>query len=191
MQNPIIDAILKRRSAPLLDSPAPNSQQLEMLVRCASRAADHGNLRPWRFLYLENEHRERLSEALVKMAESEDPALPDFKRTKMAQKPYRAPAILVAISRNIENPKVPVLEQQMATAAAVQNLLLAAFSMGLGAYWRTGSACNSQIVKSALAVQSAETIVGFIYLGAAKQQALLPKPTDDWSNYLQIGLTEK
>ena len=52
-----------------------------------------------------------------------------------------------------------------ATAAAVQNLLLAAHAMGLGAKWRTGEWARDSKVKEFLGFAPDQHIIGFIYLG--------------------------
>jgi len=185
--NPTVETLLNRRSVPYLDNPAPNFEQLEILLRCALRAADHGNLKPWRFIYLEGNDRIILSQAMLQAGLEVEPDMAQYKKDKLMNKVYRAPAILIAVSRNIEHPKVPVIEQQMATSAAVQNILNAAYSLNIGAYWRTGASCLSKIVKKALNIEVQENIVGFIYLGKEKHPGT-SKSTDDWRNCLQMGI---
>ena len=57
-----LDALLNRVSVPRLVEPAPDAAQREMLFRAALRAPDHGQLRPWRFLTVEGQARERMGE---------------------------------------------------------------------------------------------------------------------------------
>ncbi len=185
-----IETLLNRRSSGRLSEPGPTAQQLEILIRCASRAADHGNLKPWRFLLIEGDDRKIFAKSLLDVAMSNDPDLAIFKQEKILAKPFRAPTILVAISKNIEHSKIPVFEQELATAAAVQNLLNAAFDMKVGAYWRTGAAAFSEPVKASLQVKKEEAIVGFIYLGSADFDEVKRKSTDDWADCLQVGLSK-
>ena len=46
----------------------PTSDQLDHLFRAAVRAADHGLLRPWRFLIIRGQARSRLGDLLVAAA---------------------------------------------------------------------------------------------------------------------------
>jgi nitroreductase len=52
-----------------------------------------------------------------------------------------------------------------AASAAVQNLLLAATALGLGAKWRTGQPAVDPLVKEALGLSADQHVIGFIYLG--------------------------
>jgi len=61
---------------------------------------------------------------------------------------------------------VPEIEQWVAVGAAIQNLWIAAESLGLGVAWKTGSHAYSSLVKYALGLSSDERIIGFIHLGA-------------------------
>jgi nitroreductase len=55
-----LDALLTRRSSPRLTTPAPNDEQLNLLISAALRAADHALLRPWRFLSISGEGLDKL-----------------------------------------------------------------------------------------------------------------------------------
>jgi nitroreductase len=96
--------------------------------------------------------------------------------------------VVIAVSKNLQHPKVPVWEQQLATAAAVQNMINAAFIIGVGAYWRTGSATFSDIVKQALDITREESIVGFVYLGTPKSELPAAKSTDNWQSSVKFGV---
>jgi len=183
--------LLNRRSCGRLTEPAPNKEQLEMLIRTASRAADHASLVPWRFIVLEGDDRAVLGDAMLASAMADNPQLEFGRHEKIKAKPFRAPMVVIAISKNLQHPKVPVWEQELATAAAVQNLINAAYILGQGAYWRTGSAAFSSIVKQALKIKAEEAIVGFIYLGAPKSEMPAPKSTDDWQDSVKFGLNNK
>jgi nitroreductase len=163
-----LEVLLNRVSVPSLQAPAPSGVVLENIFRAAMRAADHNMLRPWRFLVLENEALVRLGQLFVRAAEHKDTGLTELKRTSVASKPHRAPMIIVAIARCQVHPKVPEVEQIMATGCAVQNMLNAAFAQGIGAMWRTGSMALDPLVKAGLGLNNNEQIVGFLYLGTPK-----------------------
>lgn len=162
-----LDALLTRSSSPKLSDPLPNEEILENIYRSALRAADHGVLRPWRFLVIRGDARNRLGELFVAAAICQDPQLPPEKQASLKQKALRAPLILVIVSNPVEDPKVPVFEQDLSAAAATQNMLLAAYAQGVGAMWRTGSMAYDKIVMEGLGLSSTEKIIGFLYIGTA------------------------
>lgn len=162
-----LDALHHRASMPRLSGPAPDAAALNNIFRAALRAADHGLLRPWRFLTIQDESLVRLGELFASVAEQDNPEISPTELDKVRQKPLRAPLIVVVISSPKEHPKVPVFEQDLSAAAAAQNMLVAAFALGLGAMWRTGSMAYHPLVKEGLGLAADEKIIGFLYLGAA------------------------
>lgn len=161
-----LTALHKRVSTGKLTEPAPSEQQRQNIFRAALRAADHACLRPWRFLLVEGEERNRLGEIFLKAAEqAEDIPLSEAQRQRTLAMPLRAPLIIVAITRLQEHPKVPHLEQHMSTAGAVQAMLTAAYAEGVGIYWRTGPLAGSHVVAEGLGLSENEQIDGFIYCG--------------------------
>ena len=179
-----IEALLNRVSVGKLKEPAPSQAQRDRMFRAALRAADHGCLKPWRFLTIEGQALGELGSLFLKAAKTQTPDLDETQSSKYLNMPKRAPLIVVAISRNLEHPKVPPLEQEMATAAAVQNMITAAYAQGIGAYWRTGPMAENPVVKEGLGLAIDETLVGFIYLGTP---AITPKtaPKPDIENFFK------
>ncbi len=160
-----LDALHLRSSVPKLSDPIPTEEMLENIYKAAFRAADHAVLRPWRFLVVKGDARERLGEVFVQAGLSIDSTLEPAAIEKLRHKPMRAPLILICISSYRPHPKVPEIEQDLSAGAATQNMLLAAFAQGLGAMWRTGSLAYNPVVKSCLGLSEAEKIIGFLYIG--------------------------
>jgi len=92
------------------------------------------------------------------------------------KKARRAPLIIVASCRARKDSKIPEIEQLSSAAAAAQNIMLAAHALGYGAMWKTGDAAYDDEVKRALGLDSADAIVGFIYLGIRTEPSK-PLPT--------------
>ena len=86
-----------------------------------------------------------------------------FERT--ANKPLRAPVLVAVAVEPSAEAKVPEIEELAAGAAAVQNLLLAAHALGLGAIWRTGEPCYHPAVKTFFGLDERAHLLGFVYLG--------------------------
>ncbi len=66
--------------------------------------------------------------------------------------------------------KVPVIEQILSAGAAAQNILLAAFTLGFNAVWKTGDAAYDETVKAALGLENKDAIVGIMYVGTEEGQ---------------------
>ena len=103
-----ITALTTRVSSPRLDQPGPSDEQLDLLLRAAIRAPDHGLLRPWRFIVLEGEQRERLGDIMEAQLLEEQPEADTRSREIARSKAMRAPTIIVAVAEVTENHKIPV-----------------------------------------------------------------------------------
>ncbi len=160
-----LDALHLRSSVPKLGDPLPPQEMLDNIYKAAFRAADHAVLRPWRFLVIQGEARQRLGELFVQAGLDGKAELDAAALEKLRAKPLRAPLILVCVSSFKPHPKVPEIEQHLSAAAATQNMLTAAFAQGLGAMWRTGSLAYNAVVKSGLGLSPEEKIIGFLYIG--------------------------
>ncbi len=95
--------------------------------------------------------------------------------------------IIIAVSTITEHPKVPAIEQITSTAAAVQNMSLAAHALGYASIWRTGQVAFSDEVKRRMDLSVHDEIVGLLYLGSSTYENL-PIPAvnidehfEDWS----------
>jgi nitroreductase len=157
------DAIITRRSVPKLTDEVPSRAQIEKLLDAAVRAPSHHLTQPWRFVVLTG------------------PALDDFgsaweagtvrggkDASGIAAKAHRSPVVIAVIATpHLNHPKVVEMEEHYATGMAMQNILLAAHDMGLGAMIRTGPAAEMDEVRALLGVESDDRIAGLIYLGYA------------------------
>ncbi|MGD9662808.1 MAG: nitroreductase [Porticoccaceae bacterium] len=178
-----IDGLHNRTSCAQLEAPAPSEAQLEVLFKAAFRAADHRQLKPWRFLVIEDAGLNALGELFLSAKDKAGSQLTEEDRIRTRSLPKRAPMVIVAIASIREDPKVPATEQLLATAAAVQNMLNAAFAMGLGAIWRTGDLAENPDVATGLGLASNEKMVAFLYLGTPKIPFRLP-PAPDIKNHV-------
>jgi nitroreductase len=100
---------------------------------------------------------------VARLIEAGEPWEADFARTKA--KAMRAPVIIALAVEPQIGPKVVEMEEITAGASAIQNMLLAAHALGLGAIWRTGDACYSSEVKRFLGLDDSAHLLGFVYLG--------------------------
>lgn len=169
-----LDLLLNRVSVTRLVDPAPSAEQLQLMFRAALRAPDHGQLRPWRFLTIDGQARERLGELLAEALRLRQPDACEETLQKPRKMPLRAPLLVVVIARPVPHPKVPEVEQLLAVGCAAHGLLLAAHAQGLGAVWRTGEFAYDRHVAEGLGLTADEQLLGFIYLGTPEGRLRTP-----------------
>ncbi len=159
-------AIDSRRSAARLEAPGPTAAQLERILSAAVQAPDHGRLRPWRFLVLDAAGRERFAAAAAAAKASAVGNWNDAQRAAERAKLLASPTLIIAACvPQRDNPRVPEVEQLLASGAAVQNLFLAAHALGFGVMWKTGAAAYDTAVKAAVGLAADDHVVGILHLG--------------------------
>jgi len=175
-----LQAILTRVTVPpvKMGEPGPDDAALCRMLEAAAAAPDHGKLRPWRFLLVRGDGRERLGALFAAALAAERPGTSAAEIDKQRTAPLRAPLIVVAIARiDPDHPKIPAWEQQASVACAVHNLLLAAHALGFAGKWATGGNAASPAVRRGLGLAAEETIAGLLYIGTAREpQPLPPRP---------------
>ncbi len=162
-----LDMLLSRRSIPAqcLTGPGPDEAQLNAALEVALRAPDHGRMQPWRFRLIRGAARAHLAELLVASARARDPAMPAAQLEKLRSRPQQVPLVIAVSARLRNNPKVPEVEQLLATGASVMNLLNALHAQGFGAILLTGPSVYDPAVAAALGCEAGERLVGFVYVG--------------------------
>lgn len=164
-----IEAIRTRRTVGKSTGDVPRETIAE-LIEAATRAPNHKLTQPWRFTVVTGSARERLGEVWGREAAAAvDPAVRAAVQEGEAKKPLRAPALIVVSTRTDANP-VTAEEDLAATAAAVQNLLLAAHAKGLSAGWKTGKIVRNAAVKRFLGIEQSDRVIAVVYLGAVAKE---------------------
>jgi nitroreductase len=177
-----IEALLRRYSARDLAEPAPDGAALGLILEAATRAPDHGRLRPWRFIVVGLEERAAFGELLAANLRRSRPTATEESLERERRKAFRAPLIIVAAAI-IQEGKIPPIEQILSAGAAVQNILHAAFALGFNAVWKTGGPAYDDEIKRSLGLASKDAIVGFVYLGTdTSGPGPLPRP--DWREFV-------
>jgi len=162
----VVESIISRASAVTLKEPGPSADDLRLILRAGTRAPDHGKLQPWRFVVIEGSARDRLGDLMAERLKARMPNAEAIELKRERDKVFRAPTI-VAVAAKITGEKIPAIEQQSATAAAAQNIILAAHALGYGTMWKTGDPAYDDVVKQFLGLEPADVVVGFVYLGTA------------------------
>jgi nitroreductase len=173
-----IDALLARRSARALTEPAPDAGALELMFSAAARAPDHGRLRPWRFVVVRGDARERFGALLADQLRHTHPQIGAESLERERLKAFRAPLIVVVAAHYDSAVKIPPIEQTLSAGAAAHAMMLAAFVLGFNAMWKTGDAAYDATVKQALGLEPGDAIVGFLYVGTETGERAPPARTE-------------
>lgn len=179
-----LELLINRRSASRLAEPAPAGEALENILRAGMRAPDHGTLQPWRFIIVEKEGRERLSQLLAQAASAD--GLDEKAIEKATQSPFRAPMIITVVAHCEAHPKVPRWEQVVSAGCAVMSMQMAALAQGFNGIWRSGPWTDHQQVREAFGCREQDAIVGFLYLGTPQLKSsttVLPPDTRHFVSY--------
>jgi nitroreductase len=148
-----------------LQQPGPSPAQIELAIDAALSAPDHGALRPLRLVLIRGAARERLSELFVRRMQQRDASIPAGKIDKARRMPLNAPLVIAVGARILPEHKVPEVEQLLAAAAGVMNLLNAFHAQGFGAIWLTGGNAYDAQIAAQLGFAADERGLGFVYVG--------------------------
>jgi len=165
----ILDAIRTRRNTrDFTDEPVSDSA-LELMIEAATWAPNHRNTQPWRFIALSKNGAMRAKAAqIVHDWTFENVKNPNDERRisssiEAQQEILDAPAFMYVYSVQGRNDEI-TQENYAATACAVQNLMLAAHSLGIGVGWSTGKPCLAN-VGITIGAEPDWDIVGALYIG--------------------------
>ena len=165
--------LLSRRSISKLGKPLPTKQEMQDVYQAALRAPDHSWLRPWKFIEVTGDSRNKLGQFFINSLKKIE-ELDDEQEKKIAALPLRSPMVIIVIANiNFDKPNVPRLEQIQSTAAAAQNILIALHDKGYGAYWRTGkySSERNEHISKELSLKENCEVLGYLYVGTPEVES--------------------
>jgi nitroreductase len=148
----LVEAIKGRRSIRAFKNQAIPEETVEKLIESARWAPSAGNIQPWLFVIVRKpDVKRKLSEAALNQAHVEE-----------------APVVIVVCADENRSSmgygtRGKTLYCLQDTAAAVQNVLLTAYSLGLGTCWV--GAFNESLAKTALNVPEGVKPVAMIPVG--------------------------
>jgi nitroreductase len=179
----IIDDIIRaRRTSMLVDKerPVPN-ELIEELCELASWAPNHKRTWPWRFTAITGPAQLRFGDTVAEAmaAFGDEPAKVDKARTKYA----RTPAVVV-VGSTAGDSELRAAENRDATAAAIQNFMLAATARGLATYWGSCPKGANDPVAQFCGFEPDTTVVCIMYLGWATSTVEAPERPQPSVNYL-------
>lgn len=165
----VMEAIRTRRSIGKVKQDPVEREKIEAILEAGTWAPNHYHTEPWKFFVLTGEGRKVLGRTLIEISKEkmDDPTTPENQSilNKEENKPFRAPVVIAVAVTPSDQPRVIDAEEQAAVAAAIQNMLLAAHALGLGAIWRTGPAAYHPKMKEAFDLGERDQVLGFVYVG--------------------------
>jgi len=171
-----LEFLLSRRSATSsLGGPPLSREAVDQILRVASTVPDHGGLKPFRFVVVEEEGRGRFGDALAKTAAERRPELPAVGLEKIRAKAFRSPTIIVLIS-SPKAGKIETWEQNATAACAGYAIVLAAHALNIGAVWKSVPFTKGKALSETLAMSETEEVLGWIHLGTPTKPDEAPEP---------------
>ncbi|MBP0439861.1 nitroreductase family protein [Tianweitania sediminis] len=180
MSSPIIAFLSTRKSAPIneMTEPGPSDEQLETMLRIASRVPDHGKLAPWRFILYRGEARLEVGKHLVALAEQHEGPLAEGRRHQEATRFSRAPLVIGVVFVPKPHPKIPDWEKFLSAGAAAMNLCLAANALGFATNWISNWYSDDPEGRRLLGLRHDERVAGFVHVGT-HSGAIFERPRPD------------
>src|ERR671926_463857 len=163
----VIRAIETRQSIGRVKQDPVPKELIERILESAVHAPNHRITETWRFHVFTAKGRGELARAraeparLQAEAEGEDEELAAGRISRERKKAFRAP-VVIAVVCEAGRDEVESLENYAACAAAVQNMLLTAHALGLGAMWRTGPVAYHDLKREFLGLQEGDTVVAHL-----------------------------
>lgn len=165
---PVDVAIKTRRSiSRFKDEPVPR-ELVERMLESAVWAPNHHLTEPWEFHVLGGEAKRAFAKHRIDFRQTlfKNPDAPEIE--KALQKLYAdTVAVPMIIAVTTTSPDDPDLrdDDYAATMCAIQNMLLTAVGLGLGAYLRTGGFIHHRGLRDLLAVPDGRRVAGILYAG--------------------------
>lgn len=181
----IHEAIKSRRSIALVKDEDVPTDLIEQILGAGTYAPNHHRTEPWRFFVLRGDGRVKLGEVFGEITRSQqEDEHSDSSKAKIQRSernPLRAPVIIAVGVEPSDKHNVIRKEEYAAVNSGVQNMLLTAHALGLGAIWRTGAICYEPKVRDFFGLSENGEIVAFIYLGYPNMEPM-PFPKTNYKD---------
>ncbi|MGJ1498857.1 nitroreductase family protein [Sphingobacterium spiritivorum] len=173
-KNEVIEAIQTRRAvfqANFTDQEVSREDILTIL-EAANAAPTHKRTQPWRFVIFRKEGLQRLGTELSRIYKTVTPAEKYQEKTEITMG-EKATSSNVAIALIVNyTGELPEWEELAATSCAIENLWLAAHSLGLGGYWASPGLINH--LGGFLNLEENQKCIGIFYLGHHQAESREP-----------------
>lgn len=170
---PIDDIIRSRRTSMLVDKSREVPYELiHELCELATWAPNHKRTWPWQFAAITGPAQLRFGNAIAEAMATfgDEPAKVEKARTKYARTP-----VVMVFGSEVGDSELRTAENRDATAAAIQNFMLAATARELATYWGSCPKGANDAVSHFCGFDAGTIVVGIMYLGWATTAVEAPE----------------
>lgn len=164
----VLETITGRRSIPQMKPDPVPRELISQLLDAAVWTPNHRLTEPWQFFVLEGDAKRRFAELRRdhRRTTLPNPEMPEVQPAleRLYLDTLATPAIIVVTSHVHADPETRE-EDFWATFGAAYAFMLAAWSVGLGTYFRTGTFRDYQPLRAMLSLPEDRRIVGMLYVG--------------------------
>jgi nitroreductase len=168
-----ITAINKRTSVRRFRPDPVPRDVIERLLECAVRAPNHKLTEPWRFAVLTGRARDRYAEirARHRLKRYTDPSTAEARAAadKVRRESVEVPVYIIVMAA-INPDEITREEDYAATMMAVANFMIAAESLGLGTYLKSGGVMQDKELVELAGLPEKYRIVGLVSVGYPAEQ---------------------
>jgi nitroreductase len=180
IDTPVLAAIRRRRHVGALaqTQPGPDAAQLAAILEAGAAAPDHGKIAPFRFTVIEPAQRAAYIAASLAAFREAIPDADEVGLAKAKAKAEQAPVVVALIAAlQPDHPKIGLPDQWLTAGCVLQNMWLAAESLGFHCGVSSGRLLETSELRRAFGLQGAEQLVSILSIGTAKEpQVPRPKP---------------
>ena len=172
----VLDAIRQRRNTREFTDAHVSDSVLAQIIEAATWAPNHRNTEPWRFIVLskDGDMRKKVAQIIHDWT-YENVKNPNAERrvsgaAEARQEILDSAAFMYVYSVEGRNEEI-TRENYAATSCAIQNLMLAAHSLGVGVGWSTGKPCLAN-VGTAIGAEPDWDVVAALYIGYPDEEQI-------------------
>ncbi|OJW12793.1 MULTISPECIES: nitroreductase family protein [unclassified Mucilaginibacter] len=147
----------------------PNGH-IASILELADWAPNHGNTEPWRFIVFEEPAQYCKQHAELYKVANPGESFNETVYNNLSNQANTASHVVIAYQKRGDLPKIPVFEEVIATSCAVQNLLLGATALNIGAFWSTGGMVLKPAFAEHFGLGAEDSVLGVLFLGYTDNQ---------------------
>ncbi len=166
----VSEAIKQRRSIRKYKKECPGKEEILQILEAANWAPSDGNSQPWSFIVYKGETAEKICNIFYDFAKEHiktAPYIPEEKKPAMLEyaKDFGGAPMHIAVAYKVSGNEVSDEEALMAASAAIQNLMLEAYHLGLGTVWIAGELLHNAETRKLLNISENQKLAGIIPVG--------------------------
>lgn len=173
MSDALLESLKSRRSLKpkYLTTPAPTIEEIREMASAAIHVPDHGRLRPYRFVVIEDDSRAHLADLFEAAARNRGADNEEAARTR--SKALKGPVLIAFIVSPNTTSDVLLFEQLLTAGAALGQFMTALHAKGFGGIVLSGDFLTDADLQAAFCDKPTDRIVAWITVGTPAPDAKL------------------